>query len=164
MNEPRKRRPLDSEIKRGYVPQNEPLRISTPTEEPAMAKDTDPANNGEAPPKKRRPRQRRLLDELEPGGIKEIDDAAEEYVEVRDRRMALTTEEAKRKETLMNLMKKHKLTDYEYDSKTVEYIASSKENVKVKTKGSDEEDEDGEDEGAEPATGTRPRRKTAATP
>ena len=78
---------------------------------------------------KKRPRQKKL-----PGmadvSIQEIDDAAAAFVDVRDNRMALTREEVEASEKLLEVMRKHKLTTYSYDGKTVSITSQQK--VKVK--------------------------------
>lgn len=83
-------------------------------------------------PKKERVKQGYLPD-MAPPSIKEIDRAAESYVTVRDERCALSPEEAKRKDFLHSLMKKHDLTVYEYDGHIVT-IEPGEETVKVKKK------------------------------
>lgn len=49
----------------------------------------------------------------EPPRIKELDDSAELYKEGRDERMAATEEEVRLKKELIELMHKHKLTQYD---------------------------------------------------
>lgn len=77
--------------------------------------------------------------------IKAIEDAALAYVEVRDKRMKLTTKEVEAKTTLVDVCKKHldKLPVngegdhvYRFDEEVV--ILSTKDNVKVKTAGAEE--------------------------
>ena len=47
--------------------------------------------------------------------IKEIEDAAESYVALRDKRMAILTKEVEAKAALLDTMHKHKLTLYRLD-------------------------------------------------
>jgi hypothetical protein len=55
------------------------------------------------------------FEEMAPPSISELDDAAESYVDVRNKRMKLTTKEIEAHGQLLEIMKKHKLTHYEYD-------------------------------------------------
>lgn len=77
--------------------------------------------------------------------IKEIDDAAEAYVEARDKRMRLTEKEVERREALVNAMKRNGLTIYRDDSASpalLVMLKPGKDVVKVTTA-------DGVDGGAE---------------
>ena len=71
--------------------------------------------------------------------IPEIDEAAEAYVEVRDRRQALTEKEVAAKDKLLGLMKGHKLSKYVFDGRLVEVVPID-ETVKVKKLPSPDED------------------------
>ncbi len=94
--------------------------------------------------KQKRLRQRHLPNtDPEPVTIKEIEDAADNYVEARDKRMNMLTIERERKESLRESMKKHK--KYEYDGKVVEFSSSTEENVKVRTKKAPGEDDEGDE-------------------
>ena len=93
----------------------------------------------------KRPKQGYLPD-LEPVTIREIDNAADAYVEVRDERCALSAEETKRREKLIELMRKHRLKIYEYEEKVVTFEHEDKAKIKVKPKKSVEENGDGEEE------------------
>jgi hypothetical protein len=66
-----------------------------------------------------------------PPVIQEIVDAAENYATLRDQRMTEGKGEVAAKATLLEVMKKHNLTVYKYDGKTV-VIEPREENVKVK--------------------------------
>lgn len=68
---------------------------------------------------------------VEQVAIPEIDDAAEEYVEWRDKRCAISPKEVEAKKKLIKLMKDHKLTTYMFDSKVVT-VVPKEETVKVK--------------------------------
>ncbi len=57
---------------------------------------------------------------VEPIVIAEIDDAAGEYVGVRDQRMRLTKEETEARTQLLGAMRKHKLTEYRFDDRLVQ--------------------------------------------
>lgn len=63
----------------------------------------------------------------------DVEAAAEEYRDVRDRRMALTDEEVDKKEELHRLMKKHKLKTYRLpNSEHVAELVAGEETVKVR--------------------------------
>jgi len=82
----------------------------------------------------------------EPKSIKEVDTAAEAYVEARDERMALTEKEVEAKDALINVMKKHDLSVYrddEADPPLVVTIIPGVDKVKVSRV------TDGDDVGAE---------------
>lgn len=77
---------------------------------------------------------------MEAPNIPEIEDAASEYVKIRDKRMKLTEQEIAAKCTLLETMRKHsgKLTEngngekiYQFDDEIV-LLQPGKENVKVK--------------------------------
>lgn len=75
--------------------------------------------------------------------VKEVDAAAEEYVEIRDKRMKLTVEEKERKEKLIAVMQQHKLTfyeDLESDPPLQVWLVNGEVNVKVKKLNGDEEE------------------------
>ena len=88
--------------------------------------------------------------------IKELDDAAEEYVKVRDQRMAFTKKEVEARTKVADLMKEHKLSEYHYDgerlneetgeAETIERVAKiemkEKISVRVPKDGSSEPEED----------------------
>ena len=77
------------------------------------------------------PKKQAELPGVEAPSIKAIDDAADEYVSVRDKRMALTEKEITARDVLANLMHKHKLESYRYDDRIVTIVPAEK--VKVKT-------------------------------
>ncbi len=66
------------------------------------------------------------LPEMEPPSIPEIDEAAEAFVDARDKRMRLGSKEAEKKEILEAAMKKHGLDRYEYDGKEVVFEGNLK--------------------------------------
>ena len=74
---------------------------------------------------------------VEKPSIAEIDEAAEEYMKWRDKRMAITPEEVQSKKTLLELMLKHKLDTYEFDDKVVT-VERKPETVRVKSAEKDE--------------------------
>lgn len=95
------------------------------------------------------PKQKEL-DGMERPAIKEIEEAADAYVAVRDKRMALTTKEVAAKTNLMQVMLAHEkdLTKngdgdlvYRFDDEIV-ILKPGKANVKVKAAHDDEEDEE----------------------
>lgn len=70
--------------------------------------------------------------------IKEVDDAAEGYVDVRDRRMKLTKKEVEAKNALIAVMEKHKLLVYRDDSASPPMLVTlvpGKAGVKVSVDG-----------------------------
>lgn len=69
---------------------------------------------------------------MEPPSIPEIDKAARQYVEVRDERMALTTQETDRRAKLLQLMKEHKQDNYTTKSGMQVTVTYGDEKVKVK--------------------------------
>jgi len=78
--------------------------------------------------------------------IKELDDAAESYVEARDERMAKTEREVEAKEALVAVMKKHDLTVYRDESTTPPLVVTlipGVDKVKV-SQAKDDEDDDGQ--------------------
>lgn len=81
---------------------------------------------------------------VEPLTIPEIDEHADEYVTLRDKRMKLLAQELTAKEELMKVMKSHKLKVYEYDDHIVEIVPTD-ETVKVKKKKASSEEEDEKD-------------------
>lgn len=75
--------------------------------------------------------RQQYIEGTEPIRIKEIDTAAEDYRDIRDRRKELTIEECKANELLLGLMKKHNLTSYRFDGSEVT-IAKEKEKACVR--------------------------------
>jgi hypothetical protein len=76
--------------------------------------------------------------------VKEIDDAAEAYVEARDARMAKTEREVEAKEALIGVMKKHSRDVYRDDDATPPLIVTlvpGKDAVKVSEQKDEEEPE-----------------------
>lgn len=74
-----------------------------------------------------------------PGGIPELDAAAEAYIEVRDERAALSIQEKEAQENLKSRLKDHGLNRYEYedsngDIKIIDALDSTKVIVKKKDK------------------------------
>lgn len=61
-------------------------------------------------------KKQKELPGMERKTIKEVDDAAEHYVDVRDERMALTEKETAAKDALIDVMKRNKLKVYKNDS------------------------------------------------
>lgn len=94
----------------------------------------------EAPPRSRRPRQQQIPG-TEPPSIKEIDDAAEQYVDRRDMRMSLGKEESEAAEKLQALMKANNLSFYEYEGNIVTLDSVTKVKVKKKKAPGDDEQE-----------------------
>lgn len=83
--------------------------------------------------KSTRPRQRFLNDDVKPPHHADIETAAESYVDVRDKRIALLADEKVAKDDLANAMKSHKLELYKcVDSNLQVSLTETVENVKVK--------------------------------
>lgn len=96
----------------------------------------------EAAPKRGRGRPRKAEQTEIPGTefvtVPEIDDAAKNYVRIRDERMELTEDEVAASAKLLGLMKKHELTIYPLsDGRRVE-IKHGDDKVKVRGSRSDE--------------------------
>jgi YD repeat-containing protein len=89
-----------------------------------------------AKPKKSKRKQTDLPGVEGPGisepHVPEIEDIAEQYVDVRDRRMALTKQECDAKGRLITVMHNHNITRYTYDGKVV-LCEPGKEKLKVST-------------------------------
>ena len=83
---------------------------------------------------------------MEPPKIKAIEDAAEAYIEIRNKRMDLSKKEHDARVGLEAIMKSNKQTEYHFDSYIVVLLKTEK--AKVKTAGSDddEDEEDGDEE------------------
>jgi hypothetical protein len=68
--------------------------------------------------------------------IQEVDDAAESYVDARDKRMKLIVKETEAKAALLGVMKKHKLEVYKDESASpplVVTVVPGEDDVKVKS-------------------------------
>jgi len=97
----------------------------------------DPAKDFNTPAKKdpeeaKKPRQARLP-QMEDPAIEELESAAEEYADIRDKRQALTTEEVRLKTDLLNLMHSHKKTEYNHGGVSIKVVVES-EKVRVRIK------------------------------
>ena len=102
----------------------------------------DAAKDFETPTKKdpeevKKPRQA-CLPQMEDPAIEELEGAAEDYAEIRDKRQALTLDEVRLKTELLNLMHSHSKTEYNHGGVSIKVIVES-EKVKVRIK-KDEED------------------------
>lgn len=80
----------------------------------------------------KKPRQARLP-QMEDPIIEELERAAKEYADVRDRRMALTTDEVGCKEELLSLMDKHGKSSYVHNGYDIKVVVESKK-IKVRIK------------------------------
>lgn len=90
----------------------------------------------------KQPRAARLPG-TEDGPIKPLEDAAHDYADVRDRRMALSLEERAAKVKILGLMKEHGKEHYQRADVEIDLVME-KENVKVRIGKSGDGDEDGE--------------------
>ncbi len=75
---------------------------------------------------------------LERPANKKIEEAADEYADLRDQRMAVLAKEIAAKEKLLFIMHQHKLTTYKYDGRIVELLPTEK----VKVRDEDDESDD----------------------
>jgi hypothetical protein len=93
-------------------------------------------------------RKQQRIPGTEPASIKELDDAAEAYVEARDARMSCTEVEVVAKAALIAAMKKHGVEVYKDESSVpalVVTVVPGKDNVKVsRVDGDDDEAEEDE--------------------
>lgn len=85
-----------------------------------------------------KPRQGRLP-EMDDPQIEELEAKAEEYVSIRDQRIALTPHEKRLKDDLLALMKANSKETYNRDGIEIRIIHES-ESVKVRVKKTDDED------------------------
>lgn len=100
---------------------------------------------------KKRPKKRLkqgFLKGMKPPTIKELDSAAENYVEARDGRGIAQKAEISARDLVLAIMHKHNLKHYEYDGKTIDVVLDTKEKIKVKVKKDPDDYEDnGDDDG-----------------
>ncbi len=80
------------------------------------------------PAKTRRPRQPKLP-AMEDVSYPDIDEAAGEYVDARDNRMAMLKDEVEKGTQLLQKMREHNLNSYSYDGQIVTVVNQTK--VKV---------------------------------
>ena len=94
---------------------------------------------------KKAPRQD-SLPTMENRKIKALQDAAMDYANIRDQRVALSAQEVDLKQKLIDLMHKHEKETYTYQGVTITLVMEQ-ENVKVKIakKDKDADDEDVEE-------------------
>ena len=84
------------------------------------------------PEETKKPRQARLP-QMEDPAIEELEGAAEDYAEIRDKRQALTVDEVRLKKELLGLMHSHQKTTYNHGGVSIKVIVES-EKVKVRIK------------------------------
>jgi len=92
---------------------------------------------------RKRPRKQPLPG-MEDLRIRELDDAAADYADIRDRRMELSKEEHDLKERLKRAMHKHGKKVYKHDGISIELVATE-EDVKVKIRKAVDDDDADED-------------------
>ena len=114
--------------KRGIGPLDPEKDFSEPVKQEPVPEKSKPELLSEA--NKKRGKTKRLPG-MEDAEIEALEDAAKEYANVRDDRMNLTREESGLKETLLELMKKHKKEVYRHDGVEVK-IVHEEETVRVK--------------------------------
>ena len=101
------------------------------------ARKLDPKKDFDQPV--RRPRQARLPG-TEDAAIEGLNALAEDYAEIRDKRMSLLKEEVGLKETISSTMHKHGKTTYRYGKVFIQ-LTTEREKVRVKILKKDAEDE-----------------------
>ena len=72
--------------------------------------------------------------------LQDLHDAAEDYVEIRDKRMKLTPEEVEAKAKVLALMHRHNKQNYKFNGLEITVIPGE-EKVKVRIKSEDGEEE-----------------------
>jgi len=72
--------------------------------------------------------------------IKAVENAADDYVDVRDKRMTLTTKEVEKRAVLIAAMEEHGITSYRYDDRVITLEAKAKVSVKNAHDGDGEND------------------------
>lgn len=87
-------------------------------------------------------KSQKAFQDMEPEEIKEIREAAEDYVEARDERMDLTKTESEKSDILLKLMRKYRKDRIQMEGLRVEVVEGDAK-VKVKMR-KDEEADDGE--------------------
>lgn len=75
--------------------------------------------------------------------LEALQDAAYEYVKVRDKRMKLTESEVEKKGKILKLMHKHKKDVYDYEDVHIEIVVED-EHVRVKIRKAKEETDEEE--------------------
>lgn len=120
--------------RKGIGPKPDPIDPVKDFETPAKQEPQGSALLEEAKAK-RGPKQGRLPT-MEDPAIEELEDSAEEYVDIRDQRMELTREESRLKEELLGLMHKHNKTTYIHEGVEIKVIVES-EKLRVRIKKED---------------------------
>ena len=87
-------------------------------------------------------KKQKELPGMEKPSIEDVERAADEYVDARDKRMALTKQEVETRDALIAAMRAHKIKSYEYDGRLVTLEATAK--IKVKSV-ADEDEADAND-------------------
>jgi len=83
-------------------------------------------------------KRQKELPGMEDKHLEDLETAATEYAEVRDKRMALTRKETDLKDILLTLMKRHQKTIYRVEEMEIKVVAKD-ETVKVKILDGDED-------------------------
>lgn len=97
-----------------------------------------------------KPKKQMKIPGTEPKTIKEVNDAAEAYVDARDERMKKTEKEVEAKEALVAVMKKHDLQVYKDDDAEPPLIVTLTPGVdKVKVTRADGDEDAGDEAGEE---------------
>lgn len=97
------------------------------------ANGSKPAKEKAERPRKERPRQKEFPG-MEKPRIKEIEDAAYDYRDKRDARMACSVEEKEAANKLVEVLKKHKVKHYDLDDDLEAAIVPTEFKVKVRKK------------------------------
>ena len=93
---------------------------------------------------KEKKNRQEALPGLENRKIKALQDAAMDYADIRDQRVALTSQEVELKQKLIDLMHKHERETYVYQGVTITLV-HEEESVRVKV-AKQKEDEEGDEE------------------
>ena len=90
--------------------------------------------------------KQKMIEGTEPERIQEVEDSAESYRAIRDKRMTLTEDEVEANANLIEVMEKHNLTTYKTEHGQVVTIVPGKKKAKVKSVDTGEEAESGNGE------------------
>jgi len=100
---------------------------------------------------KRRPPRQLAVPGTEGKRIKEVDDAAEDFVEIRDERLKLVFKEGEAHRKLVEAMEKHGIEIYRDDSVTPPLIVKVAKKTTAKVKREKPKDQQPDDDSAEAA-------------
>lgn len=116
--------------------EQEQLMAKTRSKKTGPKKGKAKPNRAGAARERKRPRKQ-ALPGMEDMRIRELDQAGEDYADIRDRRMELSREEHALKERLKRAMHKHGKKTYKHDGISIELVATE-EDVKVRIRKADQ--------------------------